>query len=148
MHGLFGLAFPGLPQVGLHQIVGVPVEDLEFLVIVEDLIQDFRGEGLIGLLWASLELDLIHQHQVLPLDFMAHLIEKREVRERRWCRGQLLSLLLESFVESVALFQILWLAVCLYGVWPPSNDNFFLVRQLHLPIYVLLNGTVLGYLLP
>ena len=148
MHGFFGLAFPSLPQVGLHQIIGVPVEDLEFLVIVEDLIEDFRGEGLIGLLWASLELDLIHQHQVLPLDFMAHLIKKREVRECRWCRSQLLSLLLESLVESVALFQVLWLAVGLHGVWPPSNDNFFLMRQLHLPICVPVNGTILGYLLP
>jgi hypothetical protein len=89
MHGLFGLPFPGLLQVGLHQIVGMPVQDLEFLVIVEDLIKDVRSEGLISLLRASLELDLIHQHKVLPLDFMAHLIEKREVRECRWCRRQL-----------------------------------------------------------
>jgi len=62
MHGLFGLPFPGLLQVGLHQIVGLPVQELEFLVIVEDLIKNVRGEGLIGLLRASLELDLIHQH--------------------------------------------------------------------------------------
>ena len=81
----------------------MPVQNLEFLVIVEDLIKDIRGEGLIGLLRASLELDLIHQHEVRSLDFMAYLIEKREVRECRWSGGQLLSLLLESLVESVAL---------------------------------------------
>jgi hypothetical protein len=125
----------------------MPVQNLEFLVIVEDLIKDVRGEGLIGFLRASLELDLIHQHQMLPLDFMAHLVEKSEVRECRGCRRQLLSLLIESLVENIALFQIVWLGVGLHGVRPPSNDNFFLVRNLHLPIYVSINCTILGYFL-